>query len=125
MVSGTGGMYGMMYVRGSPAIYDEWERLGNPGWSYDQLIKYFERAENPTNLEFPYRSPFVKLNTGGPMHIDYFSHQPDFTDVLLKAAEELGYRSTLKNGKETGFMVAPMLTQNGLRGTTSRSDSGD
>lgn len=123
MVSGTGGMYGMMYARGSPAIYDEWERLGNQGWSYKDLIKYFERAENPRNKSFLDRTPFVKINMDTPMYINYFAHKPDFADTLLDAAKELDYNDFLKDGTKTGFMRAPMLTQDGLRGTTSRLDN--
>lgn len=120
MVSGTGGLYGMMYVRGSPALYDQWKLLGNPGWSFTQLKSYFKRAENPTHPEFLNKTWFDEINTGGPMNIDYYRHKPDFADELLKAAEELKYKSVLQTQTDTGFMRAPMLTQNGLRGTTSR-----
>ncbi|XP_011501811.1 PREDICTED: glucose dehydrogenase [FAD, quinone]-like [Ceratosolen solmsi marchali] len=121
MVSGTGGMYGMMYVRGHPSIYDEWERMGNPGWSYKELEEYFERAENPISPEFARNKMFKKINTGAPMTIDYFGHRPYFAEEMLNAAAELGYRiSGLRDTSQTGFMVAPMLTQDGMRGTTSR-----
>lgn len=121
MVSGTGGMYGMMYARGHPSIYDEWARQGNPGWSYKELEEYFERAENPINPKFVKDQLFKNINTGGPMTIDYFSHKPEFAEELLKAAAEMGYRTAGLHGEQqTGFMVAPMLTQDGLRGTTSR-----
>ncbi|XP_016843208.1 glucose dehydrogenase [FAD, quinone] [Nasonia vitripennis] len=121
MVSGTGGMYGMMYARGHPSVYDDWARQGNPGWSYKELEEYFDRAENPINPKFVTDRMFKNINTGGPMTIDNFSHKPEFADEILKAAAEMGYRTAGLHGeKQTGFMVAPMLTQDGLRGTTSR-----
>ncbi|KAJ8682936.1 hypothetical protein QAD02_018728 [Eretmocerus hayati] len=120
MVSGTGGMYGMMYVRGHPSIFDEWERMGNPGWAYSDVKKFFEYAENPINPIFVKHKMFDKTNTEGPMTIDHFSHIPKFSEDLLQAASELGYSTVVNKDGHTGFMVAPMLTQDGLRGTTSR-----
>jgi choline dehydrogenase-like flavoprotein len=31
--------------RGSPADYDGWEALGNPGWRFDEVLPYFIRLE--------------------------------------------------------------------------------
>ncbi|XP_043481450.1 glucose dehydrogenase [FAD, quinone]-like [Leptopilina heterotoma] len=121
MVSGTGGMNGMMYVRGHPEIYNKWARAGNPGWSYEEIEHYFERAENPVNTKLVQDEIFKKTQTGGPINIDLFSHKPDFSDELLKAARELGYETErLRAYNQTGFIVAPMMTAGGLRGTTSK-----
>lgn len=122
MISGTGGMYGMMYVRGHPEIYNRWARNGNPGWSYEEIKHYFERAENPKTLEMVTDQSFTQGRRNGPMDIEHFSHIPTFSDDLLKAAKELKYKTTYLNGyKQTGFMIAPMMTKDGLRGTTSRA----
>lgn len=121
MVAGTGGLHGMMYARGHPEIYNRWSRAGNSGWSYNEVRHYFERAENPVDpmiLSDTHRS----LKEGGPMNIQYYPHKPEFADVLLTAAGELGYRtSRLKEYNQTGFMIAPMTTENGMRLTTSRA----
>ena len=36
----------MVYVQGHRWDYDHWASLGNPGWSYDEVLPYFKRAEN-------------------------------------------------------------------------------
>lgn len=111
----------MMYVRGHPEIYNRWARAGNPGWSYDEVIHYFERVEDPTDPTF-LSDKRRSVNVGGPMSVQYYPHKPEFTDVLLSAASELGYRtSRLKEYNQTGFMVAPMTIENGMRSTTSRA----
>ncbi|XP_046608294.1 glucose dehydrogenase [FAD, quinone]-like [Neodiprion virginianus] len=121
MVSGTGGLYGMMYVRGHPEIYNKWAREGNVGWSYSEIEHYFERAEAPANPNMVRSEPFARTRSGGPLQINYFPHKPDFSDDLLNSAKELRYRiGSLRGFNQTGFMVAPMMTSAGLRGTTSR-----
>ncbi|KAK2580032.1 hypothetical protein KPH14_012319 [Odynerus spinipes] len=120
MISGTGGMYGMMYARGHPEIYNKWARDGNVGWAYDEIEHYFQRAENPIDPNMLSGSGRTVPN--GPMKIQYYSHKPEFADVMLKAASELGYRtSNLKEYTQTGFMIAPMTVDEGMRGTTSRA----
>lgn len=36
--------------RGSPADYDGWEALGNPGWGFDDVLPYFIRLEEDTDF---------------------------------------------------------------------------
>lgn len=121
MVSGTSGMHGMMYVRGHPEVYNSWARSGAIGWSYDEITHYFERVENPLDQSMVSEKPRT-VPIPGPMKIQYYRQKPMFADEILKAAAELGYRtSMLKEYAQTGFMVAPMTTENGIRGTTARN----
>jgi choline dehydrogenase len=41
----------MLYVRGSKEDYDEWYRLGNPGWSYEDVLPFFKKSEDQQNPE--------------------------------------------------------------------------
>lgn len=45
-LGGSSSVNAMMYVRGHRDDYDEWAALGNPGWSYDEVLPYFKRSEN-------------------------------------------------------------------------------
>lgn len=43
---GSSSINAMVYIRGHASDYDQWRQLGNPGWSYDDVLPYFKRAEN-------------------------------------------------------------------------------
>ncbi len=50
LVGGCSATNGVFALRGSPADFDEWAALGNPGWSFDELFPSFRRLEN--DLDF-------------------------------------------------------------------------
>ena len=35
-----------LYVRGQHRDYDVWRQLGNKGWSWEDVLPYFIKAEN-------------------------------------------------------------------------------
>ena len=45
IVGGTTTVNGCVWLRGSAADYDGWADLGNPGWSFRDMLPYFQRAE--------------------------------------------------------------------------------
>lgn len=45
-MGGTSSLNGMLYVRGSPSDYNEWAELGNKGWAYKRVLRYFKKSEN-------------------------------------------------------------------------------
>ena len=57
-LGGTSAVNYLATVRGRPADYDGWAALGNPGWSWREVLPAFRRAEH--DLDFP----------GSPLHGD-------------------------------------------------------
>jgi choline dehydrogenase len=45
-LGGSSSINGMIYMRGQPEDYDQWARLGNRGWGWDEVLPYFKRSEN-------------------------------------------------------------------------------
>jgi choline dehydrogenase-like flavoprotein len=44
IVGGGSALNNMLFVRGAPADYDAWERLGNKGWGWKELLPYFKKV---------------------------------------------------------------------------------
>ncbi|MEO8004603.1 MAG: GMC family oxidoreductase N-terminal domain-containing protein [Betaproteobacteria bacterium] len=44
-LGGSSAINGFNYTRGQPADYDMWAGMGNPGWSYADVLPYFKRTE--------------------------------------------------------------------------------
>ena len=44
-IGGTSTINGMLYVRGAKEDYNEWKRLGNIGWGYEDVLPFFKLSE--------------------------------------------------------------------------------
>jgi choline dehydrogenase len=45
VLGGSSSINGLIYIRGQPEDYDHWAQLGNRGWSWDDCLPYFKKAE--------------------------------------------------------------------------------
>lgn len=80
-------MNGMMYMRGSRKDYDDWARLGNIGWSYQDVLPYFIRSEDNLQaniMDYGYHG------VGGPLTVTQFPYHPPLSYSILEAGKELG-----------------------------------
>ena len=86
MLGGTSSINAMMWVRGVPPDYDGWAKRGNAGWSYDEVVQYFKRAEDTD----PGRVDSEHLGTGGPMTVTEQRDRNPATDLFVQACVNLG-----------------------------------
>jgi len=45
LIGGCSSTNGCFALRGAPEVYDGWAQLGNPGWSFDEVLPYFRLLE--------------------------------------------------------------------------------
>jgi choline dehydrogenase len=69
VLGGSSSINGLVYIRGQAQDFDQWRQLGNTGWSFDDVLPYFRRAEHQTRGESELHG------TGGPLCV---SDMPDY-----------------------------------------------
>lgn len=47
-LGGSSAINGLYYGRGTSTIYDKWEALGNPGWSWNDVHPLFVKVSFPS-----------------------------------------------------------------------------
>jgi len=83
LLGGSSSVNGMLYVRGQPQDYDEWEREGNPGWGWSNLGRIFKAMEHHELGAEELRG------SGGPLRISVTPRGP-LTDAFIEAGVSLG-----------------------------------
>ncbi|HEV7647541.1 MAG TPA: GMC family oxidoreductase N-terminal domain-containing protein [Actinophytocola sp.] len=85
MLGGSSSMNAMIYIRGNRADYDGW---GVPGWSFDEVLPYFVRAEHNTRLAGPLHG------TDGPLHVEDRRYTHELSHAWVDAAVSWGLKPT-------------------------------
>ena len=78
-LGGSSSINAMLYIRGHRSDYDHWADLGNPGWSYDDLLPYFKKSEHNERGGNDYHG------TGGPLNVAQPRSPHDYTAKFLEA----------------------------------------
>jgi choline dehydrogenase len=84
VLGGSSSINAMIYIRGHPSDYDEWERLGNRGWSFADVLPYFKRAEDNTRGAGAYHG------AGGPLRVSDLLCPNALSRLFLEACQEVG-----------------------------------
>ncbi|KAJ8682938.1 hypothetical protein QAD02_018730 [Eretmocerus hayati] len=109
----------MMYVRANPNDYDNWVRLGNPGWSYQEVLPYFKKSEDNRDKEVVAKNPYYH-STGGYQTVEWFKFNDQNADLILKAFQEIGYKETDPNAvQQFGSFHVQSTSINGARQSTN------
>lgn len=104
----------MIYSRGHPRDYDGWARLGNDGWSFQEVLKYFIKSEGTVmkrdiDPEFHGRK--------GLQTTSFAQWTPNAViKAFLKSWELLGFKKVDYNSDvQIGYSEMQTITKNGER----------
>ncbi|EDW00246.1 GH11961 [Drosophila grimshawi] len=110
----------MMYTRANRKDYDQWSRLGNPGWSYDEVLPYFRKYEG--SLIPDADTGYARPGRRGPVKISYSSYRTPSADAFVEASQQSGLPRGDYNG-ESQLSVSYLQTTigNGTRWSSNRA----
>jgi choline dehydrogenase len=85
VLGGSSTLNAMVYVRGHRADYDGWAALGNPDWSFADVLPYFRRAEDQQ------RGASDLHGIGGPLRVSDLRTVNPLSRAFVAAGLELGF----------------------------------
>ena len=85
-LGGSSSINGMVYNRGNRADYDALERLGNPGWGWDDMLRAY------TTIEDNALGASEDRGAGGPLHVSTVDGTDPLLEDVLTAGTQLGWR---------------------------------
>ena len=122
VMGGSSAINAMLYVRGQSHDYDGWAQKGNPGWSYQDVLPYFRKAEfceaqKTENMDQDLRGQ------SGPLNVAMVRNRYEALDLVIKSAESLGYpHNPDYNGHDQhGFGYYQVTQKNGVRHSAKKA----
>lgn len=115
ILGGGSSVMGMWALRGLPEDYDGWARAGARGWSYDEVLPFFEKIEGSLDDgSEPGKGPVQNRSI---QRRDW----PGFAGALGAAAERNGMRYLRDPNAEPGqgYFPIPFSTNENGRATTA------
>jgi choline dehydrogenase-like flavoprotein len=101
----------LIYMRGNRADYDEWAALGNPGWSYAEVLPYFRKSENNQALRDEYHG------NDGPCWVEDLRTDNPYNELFKQACAEAGERFNpdFNGADQEGYNTTQVMMKNGER----------
>ena len=115
VLGGSSSINGLLYIRGQAEDFDHWRQLGNTGWSFEDVLPYFRKAEDQT------RGPMELHGTGGPLAVSDVERHP-LCDAFIEAAKQAGFPQTddFNGASQEGAGYFQLTARNGRRCSTAR-----
>jgi choline dehydrogenase len=115
VLGGSSSINGLVYIRGQKEDFDQWRQLGNTGWSFDDVLPYFRRAEHQTRGESDLHG------TGGPLCVSDMDGYDPISKAFIKAAQSLGFphNDDFNGSVQEGVGYYQLTTRNGRRCSTA------
>jgi choline dehydrogenase len=116
VLGGTSSINGMVYMRGTPADYDNWRQRGCEGWDWDSVLPFFKKAEDQE------RGADEFHGVGGPLHVSNPVRSP-LGDAMVAAAIEAGIPANqdFNGARQEGVGYYQTTTANRRRWSSARA----
>ena len=117
VLGGSSSVNAMVYARGHRHDYDEWARLGNAGWGYDEVLPYFKRGEHNERGADAYHG------VGGPLNVMDLRSPSRFGPIFVDAAEQAGFarNGDFNGARQEGVGSYQVTQRNGERCSAAKA----
>ena len=115
VLGGSSSINGMVYIRGQAEDFDHWRQLGNTGWSFEDVLPYFKRAEHQTRGADPFHG------TDGPLCVSDVPDRHPICEAFIQSAIELGLprNGDFNGASQDGVGYHQTTTRKGRRCSTA------
>ena len=120
VLGGSSAINFLLYIRGNLHDYDHWQSLGNPSWSYQDVLPYFKKSEHQQRGDSEYHGVDGELSVTdviSPAAISQrfvdaavalgYDRNPDFNGVQQEGVGP--FQFTVKDGKRHSTAAAFLL----------------
>jgi len=112
VLGGSSSINGLIYIRGQPEDFDDWEA---PGWSFGELLPYFRKSEDQVRGESPLHG------AGGALAVSDQSEPHELCDAFIEAAAQAGHpkNADFNGERQEGAGYFQITTRNARRCSTA------
>jgi len=117
LLGGCSSINGMIYMRGQAADYDHWRQLGNPGWSWEDVLPFFKKSEDFVHGSSDWHG------SGGEWRVEEPRVAWPILDAFRNAAAQVGIPPVddFNRGSNEGCGYFHVNQKKGLRWSTARA----
>ncbi|RYZ11731.1 MAG: FAD-dependent oxidoreductase [Comamonadaceae bacterium] len=111
VLGGSSSINGLIFIRGQARDYDEWSSLGNPGWSWSDVLPYFKKSEHNS------RGASELHGDQGPLWASDPRERLELMEAIFDAGAQLGVPRTddFNGPDQEGAGYYQYFTRNGRR----------
>lgn len=116
-LGGSSSINGMLFVRGQRSDFDSWADEGCNGWSFDEVLPYFQKLESTTLGESRYRG------REGPQAVNSLRSVHPLAKVFVDAALEQGvpFNDDYNGASQYGVAYSQVSQKRGQRFSAARA----
>ncbi len=121
VIGGSSSINVITYTRGHRADYERWAHAGCAGWGYDDVMRYFRRAECFEGATGETRG------ADGPLHVGLPTIKHPLTDAFIEACQQFGlpHKEDLNAQPQEGVGFSQATERRGFRASAATSYLGD
>ncbi len=116
-LGGSSSINAMLYIRGQKQDYDHWANLGNPGWSYEDVLPYFKSTQHQERGADDFHG------VGGELNVCDSRSKPQINDYFIEAAHACGFaiNNDFNGASQEGIGYFQVTQKDGLRCSAAKA----